>query len=108
MQLKAKHAIEDEERAEYWEALSHAQKEHPMEEDKQRWQEVYNSMVFEHPSFNFIKIHLMLHFEQSVQRFGHWIKGRTETKEMNHPTWYKGHYSWLNCNFWYKQQILNH
>jgi hypothetical protein len=40
MQLKAEHAIEDEERGERGEALSCAQMEHRKEEDKQYLQEV--------------------------------------------------------------------
>jgi len=39
-QLKAEHAIEDEERAEWGEALSRAQKEHRKAQDKLCLQEV--------------------------------------------------------------------
>ena len=45
IQLKGKHPIEDEERAERGEALSRAQKEHRMAVDKQRLQEANNSTV---------------------------------------------------------------
>ncbi|KAF8542359.1 hypothetical protein BDD12DRAFT_729202 [Trichophaea hybrida] len=33
--------------------------------------EVYHNTVNERTTFNFVKIHLMLHYEESVQRFGH-------------------------------------
>ncbi|KAF8535807.1 hypothetical protein BDD12DRAFT_750654, partial [Trichophaea hybrida] len=35
-------------------------------------------------TFDFVKIHLMLHYEESAQRFGHLVKDSTETQEMNH------------------------
>jgi len=71
MQLMAEHAIEDEERAERGEPLSGAHKEHRKAADNKRLQEVYNSMVHERTSFDFVKIHLMLQYEESIQRFGH-------------------------------------
>jgi len=83
MQLKAEHAIEHEERAARGEPPSHAQKEHCKAEYKKCLQDVYNSTVHEHTSFNFGKTHLMLHYEESVQRFGHLVKDSTETQEMN-------------------------
>jgi tRNA nucleotidyltransferase/poly(A) polymerase len=107
MQLKAEHAIEDEETGEWGQALSHAQKEHRKAEVKKRLQEVYNSKVHEPTSFDFVKIHRMLHYEESVQRFGHLVKDSTETQEMNHPKMCIGHYRQSNRNFRYKRQILN-
>ena len=34
-------------------------------------------MVYERTSFDFVYIHLMLHFEESVKRFGHLVKDST-------------------------------
>jgi len=64
MQLNAEHAIEDEERAERGEVLSRAQKEHQRAEDTKSLQEVYNSTVHKRSSFDFVKIDLMLHYEE--------------------------------------------
>jgi hypothetical protein len=86
MQLKAEHAIEDEESAECGEAPSRAQKEHQKAEDKKPLQKVNNSTVPERTSFDFVKIHFMLHYEESVPRIGHIVKDSTETQAMNHPT----------------------
>ena len=85
MQLKFEHPIEDEDRAEHGEALSSAQKEHHKAEEKKRLQEVYNSTVHERTGLDFVKIHLILHYEESVQRFRHLVNDSTETQEMNHP-----------------------
>jgi hypothetical protein len=107
MQLKAEHAIEDEERAERGEALFRAQKEHRKAEDKKHLQEVYNSTVQERTSFDCVNIHLILHYEESVQRFGHLVKDSTETQDMNHPKMCMGPYRRSNRNFRYERQILN-
>ena len=107
MQLKAEHAIEDEERAERREALSRAQKKHGNAEDKKRLQEVYNSIVHKHTSFDFVKIHLMLHYEESIQRFGQLVKDSTKTQEVNHPKICAGPYHRSNRNFRYEWHILN-
>jgi hypothetical protein len=107
MQLEAEHAIEDEERAERGEVLSGTQMEHRKVEDKKHLQEVNNSMVHQRASLDFIKIQLMLHYEQSVQRFGHLVKDSTETEEMNHPKICMGPYCRSNRNFRYEQQIHN-
>jgi hypothetical protein len=106
MKLKAEHAIEDDERAECGEAHSRAQQELQQAEDKKRLQEVYNSSVDEHTTFNFVKIHLMLHFEESVERFGHLVKDSTETHEMNHPKMCRGPRLRSNSNFRYEWHIL--
>ena len=107
MKLKAEHAIEDEERAERGEALSCAQKEHRKPEDKEHLQKVYNSTVHKCTSFDFVKTHLMLHYEESIQRFGHLVKDSTETQEMIHPKMCMGPDGRSNRNFRYKRQILN-
>jgi len=107
MQLNAKHAIEDEERAESGEALSRAQEEHRKAAHTKRLQEVYNSRAHKCTSFDFVKIHLMLHYEQPVQRVGHLVKDSTETQEWNHPKMYMGTYCRSNRNFQYERQILN-
>jgi len=107
MKLKAERASEDEERAECGEALSRAQKEHRKAEDKKCLQEVYNSMVHERTSFDFVKIHLMLQYDDSIQRIGHLVKDSTETQEINHPTICMGPYRRSNGNFQYERQILN-
>jgi hypothetical protein len=85
IQLKAEHAIEDEESAECGEAPSRAQKEHQKAEGKMCLQELYNSTLHEHTSFNFIKIHLKLHCEESVQRIRPLVKDSTKTQEIKHP-----------------------
>jgi len=69
MQLKAEHAIEDEESSERGEALSRAQKEHPKADHTERQKEVYNSTVHEHTRLDFVKFHLMAHYDKSVQLF---------------------------------------
>jgi len=107
MQLKAEHAIEDEKRAERGESLSRAQMEHWKAEDKKHLREFYNPTVHEHTSFDFVKIHLMLHYEESIQRFGHLVKDSTQTQEMNHPKMWIRPYRWSNCNFRYEGQILH-
>ena len=107
MQLEAEHAIEDEERAKRGKALSRAQKKHRKAEDKKRLQEVNNSMVQECTSFDFVKIHLLLHYDKSVQCFGHLVKDCTETQERKHPKMCMGHYCQSNRNFPYERQILN-
>jgi len=99
MQLKAKHAIEDEERAESGEALSRAQEEHRKAAHKKRLQEVYNSTAHKCTSFDFVKIHLMLHYEEPVQRVGHLVKDSTKTQEWNHPKMYMGTFCRSNRNF---------
>jgi len=78
MQLNAKHAIKDEERAEPVEALSTAHKEHQKAEHTKCPQDVYNSTVQERTCFNFVKILLMLQYEESVKHFGHLVKDSTE------------------------------
>jgi len=107
MQLKAKHAIQEEERAERGEALSGAQMEHRNVEDKKHLQEVYNSMEHQRTSFDFVDIHLMLHYKESVQCFEHLVKDSTKTQDMNHPKMCMGPYRQSNCNFRYKLQILD-
>jgi len=107
MQVKAEDAIEDEKRAERGEALSRAQKEHRKAKYKKLLQEVYNSTVHERTSFDFVKIHLMLHYEESVHRFGHLVKDSTEAQEMNHPKRCMGPYRRSNSYFRYERQILN-
>jgi len=68
MQLQAEHAIKDKERAKHEEVVSRAQKEHRKAENKKHPQEVYNSMVHQRTSLDIVKIHLMLHYEESVQQ----------------------------------------
>jgi len=108
IQLKAKHAIEDDERAEGGGARSRAQKEHQEVEDYKCLPDVYNSTVYKHTSFDFVKIRHMLHYEESIQRFGHLVNDSTETQEMNHSKMCMGAYRWLICYFRYEWQILNH
>jgi len=107
MQLVAKHAFEDEDQAQCREALSRVQNEHQKTQNKMRLPEVYNSTVHEHTSFDFIKIHLMLHYKESVQHFRHLVKDSTRTQEMNHLKMYMGPYCWSNRNFWYSGQFFN-
>jgi transcriptional regulator of NAD metabolism len=85
MQLMATHAIEDVEMAKHEEAFSRAQKEHRKTEGQTCLQELYNSTLHEHTSFNFINIHLMLHCEESVQRIRPLVKDSTKTQEIKHP-----------------------
>jgi len=49
----------------------------------------------------------MLHYEESVQPFGHFVKDSTEAQEMNHPKMYIGPHRRSNRNFQYERQILN-
>jgi hypothetical protein len=107
MQLKAEQGIEDEERAERGEDLSHAQMVHRKAEDKKCLQEVYNSAVHRRSSFDFITTHLMLHYDESVQPCGHLVKDSTEMQDTNHPPMCMGPYRWSNREFWYKRQNLN-
>jgi len=79
-----------------------------MAENIQCLQEVYNSMVHECTSFNFVKIHLMLHHEESGQRFGHLVNDSPNMREMNGPTMCLGRYPWSNRNFPSEQQLLYH
>jgi len=105
MQVKAKHAIEYEERTECREILSRTQMEHPKAEDKQHLQEVFNSKVQSRTSFNFVNIHLMLHYQESVQCFGHLVKDSTQMEEMNHRKIVMAPYRWPNHNFWHTRRI---
>ena len=107
MQLKANHAIEDEERAECREARSCAQKEQRQPEDIKQLQDVHNSTVHERTSFNFVKINLMLHYEGSVQHIRHLVKENSDTQEINEPKMCIGPYRRSTCNFLYEQPILN-
>ena len=107
MQHEAKPAIADEERAKCREGLSHTEKEHQKAEVKMHLQEVYNSTVHDCTSFNFIKIYIMVHYEESVQRFGHLVKDSTKTQEINHSKLCMGSYHRSNRNFQYESQILN-
>jgi len=107
IQLKAKHAIEDKERAKRGDPLFRAQKEHRKAEDQKCLQEFYNLTVHERTSFDFVKIHLNLHYEKSIQCFGHLVKDSTEMQEMNHPKMCMCPCRRQNRNFQYERQILN-
>lgn len=81
MNPKATPAIKDEETAKWEEALSRAKMEQQKPEDKKGSQDVYHSMVHKHTSFSFLKVHFMLHYEESVQLCRHIGKDSTKTKE---------------------------
>jgi len=49
----------------------------------------------------------MLHYEESVQHFGHLVKDSTKMQQMNHPTMCMCPYRLSNRNFRYERQILN-
>jgi len=107
MELKAEHVIEDEEWAALKEALSGAQTEHQKAEDKKILQYVPNCMVHKHTSFDFAKVHLMLHSAELIQRFGHLVKGSTEAQQMDDSIMRIGPDCRMNRNIPYQWQILN-
>jgi hypothetical protein len=107
MQLKAKHTIEEETRAKGREAVSLVQMEHRKAENLKCLPEVYNSAGNNRTTFDFVKIHLMLLYEKSVQCFGQLVKHSTETQEMNYPKMCIGHNRLSNSNIQCEQQMLN-
>jgi len=107
MQLGAECDIKDEAMAQRGEAPSRAQQEHRKAEDNRPQQEVCDSTLQERTSFDLVKIHLMLHSEESVQGFGHLVKHSTEMREMNNPKMCKGPCRRSNPKFRFKGQILN-
>jgi hypothetical protein len=107
LQCKSEHANQDEDWAERREAVSQAENEHRKAEDKKRLQEVYNSMVHERISFNFVKIHLMLHYEETVRCFAHLVKNSSKTQGINHPKMCMGPYCPSKHNICYAQPIFN-
>ncbi|KAF8535310.1 hypothetical protein BDD12DRAFT_808667 [Trichophaea hybrida] len=106
-QLIAQHSIEDEGNAECGVWLSRTQKDRRKPVNNKLLQEVYQNIVNKHTTFDFVKIHLMLHYDKSVQRFGHIDKNSTKTQEMNHPKMCLGRYWRSKRNFRYEQQVLN-
>jgi len=65
-------------------------------------------MVHERTSFNFVKIHPMLHYAELVQRSGQLVKEITEMQEMNYPKMLMGPYCCSNRNFQWEWEVLNH
>jgi hypothetical protein len=64
-------------------------------------------MVHERISFNFVKIHLMLHYEETVRCFAHLVKNSSKTQGINHPKMCMGPYYLSKHNICYAQPILN-
>jgi len=107
LHLKAEHPIEDNEIADLRNAVSCVHRSHQKADDVPRVQRVYNSTALERSSVDFVKIHLMLHYEESVQRIGNIIEDCTKTQDMNNPMMCMGLYCWSNRNFRYERQIFN-
>jgi hypothetical protein len=59
--------------------------EHQTAGDNKGVQDVYNSMIHEHTTFDFLKVHFMLHYEESVQLCSRISQDSTKMKEPNHP-----------------------
>jgi hypothetical protein len=106
-QLIAQHANDNKENAECGVSFSHTEMVRRKAEDHKLQEEVYHNTVNKRTTFDFVKIHQMLHYEESVQRFGHLVKDSTETQQRNHPKMCVGPYRRPNRNFQYEQQILN-
>jgi len=107
VQCKAEHSVKDEKRAEPRDTLSSAPTKHWNTENTKFLQEVYNTTVHKCTSFDFVKIHHILYYGESVPRFGHLVKDSTEMQERNYPIMCIVHYQRWNRNFRYERQILN-
>jgi len=99
MQLKFKHAMEDEEKP----SCSEDQSGSPMDEWNGEYQKhqqrVYNSTLWEHTSFEFIYLHLMLQYKESISHFRHLVRDSTDMQNINCSKMCIGHYPRFNCNF---------
>jgi hypothetical protein len=69
--------------------------------------EAYEIAFKENSGFNFVKMHLLLHYPESIQRFGNLLHVSTESSESNHPIMVTEPYRRSNSKPGYENQILS-
>jgi hypothetical protein len=69
--------------------------------------EAYSMAFEENSGFNFVKMHLLLHYPESIQRFGNLLHVSTESSESNHSIMVTEPYRRSNSKPGYENQILS-
>jgi hypothetical protein len=69
--------------------------------------EAYRMAFEENSGFNFVKMHLLLHYPESIERFGNLLHVSTESSESNHSIMVTEPYRRSNSKPGYQNQILS-
>jgi hypothetical protein len=73
---------------------------------RKQLEDAYSAAFEENSSFNFVKMHLLLHYPESIERFGNLLHVSTESSESNHSIMVTEPYRRSNSKPGYENQIL--
>jgi hypothetical protein len=100
-------ALEEEERQAAGQALTAAQRKREHTQDQAEGTQVYNVALEDTANFDFVKMHLLQHFDGSVRSFGYLQQYSTEPGELLHRSILKDPYRRSNRNYTADAQILD-